>query len=1184
MSVNFNNANVGGFGPNPLNGDVVGRAGDRNVDKVGLNGPQNPGDVGQAGKNPAFPPLEKSAVMSEQGGVAGLKDVLAGPAETSDSYGMETTEGLHKVVQKSVEGVKIQFLKRVKADEKIEKLEALINANLGKFNKKEMRIITDSLNYLKEKRDDVEHYAASLTNFLTGKANAKNKGIVELNAETEDDREKRLREEIDNMRVSLRNFRSDYNQFMHVRPGFKGWASRGLTHIRNFFTTSRNRFFGFFTHQEQQYVSKDTWAAFEVARNSFAEEYGRLCNFLFNHRVKSDFYIYGFGETSPEDIGDYMDSVADMIEAKSEDAIERMCIKSMKDQLRNIAENGGYKLMELELGLGFGIHLTDNAELMVGGKGKYLYKVFSPGDGSLTIEHVGQGGAEARAKVRVGDILQVDGQANIIAGKGTAYRYRDLDSAARSMIAADGGTKFKSRLNPLFIKGRSILQNICFAGKSVGWALTRLPKLAAWGMDALHRKRTGNHLFDAFDPDKQHQDLKYFNSLKARGVFKAADRLLVPRKNVIVSGTRSFSRFSAGAGANAKLHFGPAHLRTDNSIDSYVDFKAEKTDYRTYMTYLTNEQNGECLGRVRTLIDQKKSIFPLEEKETGPLAGEVRGSTLEADIIAVLQEDAPENAGGDKAVAKRILGLLQEVIDAEEEYGTWFEGLPVEDRNYEKAARSYRTAMLTVAALLERFEELGVEDAGLLASHDDLRETVMSHFENPAVTFPEKLFRDKFFTQHTTADGKEVIKREHFFEYSLLADWKSKMHTNTDLNFPTTDVSGGKIAGKVIARAAANAGVDGVSRLLGIEGSVGITVTEEAPTNKKGKAPWLCQTKKTYDIQFSATPSLDFIVSSCVRAWCKEEGVPFPQTDDWRKLLKKTEKEDAVKSARNGAIAGGLKRIFFDLLAKAKGKNPDMDLQTAIDNFVNGERATSDLDELFYGMDFWRDGHTIQLEFLDGRLSSVSFGNGEKLSLEVGLPIGAPPGSVVIRGGYRFESHENTRSFWTHPSFDALLNKCDSYQSQGNRTKWKMFAQHNQGGFARMADVYAKAYAKFNPENLDETYVLDDSAIAGDPFVEDDLKRIGRMHDEIKALMDNENLFGSLPRQQQDRLRRNYENLQLAEDVLMVVCGSKHMGLGTEEEIMEMKTLLMREVLEFTVRHFDILRAKESLTVEDVQA
>lgn len=1150
MSVNFNNANVGGFGPNPLNGDVVGRAGDRNVDKVGLNGPQNPGDVGQAGKNPAFPPLEKSAVMSEQGGVASLKDVLAGPAETSDTYGMETTEGLHKVVQKSVEGVELQFLKLVNADEKIAELERVIGG-LPEGDKRDGFV--RKLKQLRQIRDDIARTAKSMTSFLTGKANTIEKGALEAAAETENERETRLRGEIDNMRVALRNFRRDFDRFINVKSCVSGWFSRQMDRIGDFFTTTRNSFFGHLAGETQQYVRKDSWEAFSYSKGRFEDAFKDLVKDLSAETaVKTD-----FGVKSLDDIGDYMDSVADMIEAKSEDTYTSMCIKSVKDQLRNIAENGGYKLMELELGIGFGVHLTDNLEATVGGKGKYLYKVFSPGDGSVTIEHVGQGGAEARAKVRVGDILQVNGQANIIAGKGKSYRYRNLDSAARSMIAADGGTKVTARLNPLFIRGRSIKQNVQFVARYLG-------RLFAKGLDAMHKLNTGNHLFREFDPARQHTDLAYFKSLKARGVFKSADRLLVPRKNVLNTGMRTFGRFSAGAGANLKLHFGPSHLRTDNSIDSYVDFKAEKTDYRTYMTYLTNEQNGECLGRVRTFIDQKKSIFPLGEKKAGPLAGEVRGSTLESDIIAVLQEDAPENAGGDKAVAKRILGLLQEVIDAEEEYGTWFEGLPEEDRNYEKAARSYRTAMLTVAALLERFDalEFGEEDAELLEAYEQLRETAMSHFENPSLLFPEKVFSDKFFTQHTTADGKAVIKREHFFEYDLLGDLKPTMLINTDTRFPTEKVPGRKIAGKVLGRAAAIAGVEGTSKSIGLEGSVGITVTEEEPTDTEGKAPWLCQTKKTYDVQFSANTTLEHIMRSCMRAWCKEEGVPLPETGDWKALLKAT---------GVGSGVGAFKRALWDLLAKFKGENPDENLRVEIDNFVNSGRATSDLDKWFSGLDLWRDGHTIQLEFLDGRLSSVSFGHGEKMSFEVGLPIGAPTGSVVIRGGYRFESHENQQSFWVHPSFDALLNKCDSFLSQGNRTMWKAFALRNQAGFARMADVYAK--------KIGDKGSVDDSEIASDLFAEDDFKRIGRMRDEIEKFI-NGARFKSLPRQQQDRLRRNYENLQLAEDVLRAVCAPDHIGLESKREIMQAKMFVMREVLELTVRHFDILRAKESLAVE----
>lgn len=1146
---------------------------------------------GTAEENPVFPQTDEPANVSERGGVTNLKDVVGvgskavpgdkgqiGSAdEKGDLYDMQTTAGLHNVVRKSLEGVKDLFLKTVNADEKIAALENDIKGLADGSEQKNK--LESGLKELRALKEELGKAAEGLTKLLSYDESRVSLGIADTLKETDAQREARLKTEINNMKVSLRNFRSDFDRKINRQ----GWFTRTGHFLRNLLTTTRNSLFGkIFGHgQKQQYIHDYQLIRFEAAKDAFTRKFDSLAA-----QISLDWRTNNkFEEGTLDQIGSYMDSVAEMIEAKTEDTFANMCVKSVKDQLRNIAENGGYKLMMLEVGVGFGVHFTDNAEASVGVKGKYLYKVFSTGDGSVTIEHVGQGGADVRGKVRVGDILQVNAQGEAIIGGGKSFQYRDLDSAVRSMITRAGkesklAKALGTRFNPLFIKGRGIGGNIKFGLKYVFVGLPWLVGMGVGkGMDKLHELRTGRHLFDTFDPAKQFRDRKYFDSLKDRGVFKQADKLLTPRKNVLLAGKRSFLRGGAGLGAAIKGRLGPSHLRLDNSLDAQEEFRAKKTDYRTYMTYLTNEQSGQCKDRVLSLMKQREPIFPLEKRTGGNLPPDdvrmVGGNSLEDDILEVLQAKADEVKGGKMSVAERIVGLLQKVIEAEDAYGSAFEELPDEtkEQKYWSAARDYRKGMLTTAALFEKFDELDVEDGKLKDSYEDLRETAMSHFENPVVQFPEEVFRERFFTQHTTEDGKIVIKHEHFFEYDALGDLKSKMLGDTALSDSLGAGEGGfggmlenAAPGKLLGRAGAIGAVEGGSKALGLEGSVGVTVTEEVPTATDKKAEWLSKPRKTYDFQFSANATFDTVMRGMLNAYCKAEGIPLPEYG---------ERTETGGNQAISALASALKRAFFDLKAKFDGVDPNSSIAKSDKHFVNGGNAPEGMQ---VGLDFWRTGRTIRLEFFDGRLSSISFGDGEKLSFKLGVPLGP----VVFHGEYKFEALENKHSFWTAPSYDALLEKCDAYMTKGNRTMWKMFTQRNQAGLARMADVYVK---QMSGESIGKG-----NALEKDSDAKDDIARIKHTRDRIGKFFEDPG-FNKLPESLRRRLEENREKLQKAESMLAMVCELDD-GLfrqmadlpKKEREAIEAqrrnlwqpKMEAMRSVLMFSVRHFDIMQARDA--------
>lgn len=1136
---------IGGLGESQVF-DLQGRgdAGSAEVEKTGRR--TDVGLVGDAGEplpdqppqpNPPMPPQDGGGRPSDVGGVEGLGEILAAPGggeldeivnpgagnqgETS-FYDMTKTADVHRVVEASLKDVRRQLKNVVNGEAKIAFLQKRIDA-LADGDRKSA--LERRLNELRSSAVALDDAVDEMTDLLACRRPAADGRDVE----TDEQRETRQLAEIDDMRVNLRNFRSDFDAQINRKSGVKSWFARRATNIGNFFTTTRNRFFGWIAREKQQYVPKTACDAFAEQRGTFEDLYGALLR-----EVCAEDAVPDIPTTSLDEIGDYMASVADMIEAKTEDSVANMCYNSVKTQLRNIAENGGHKLMVLEAGVGFGFHFTDTADATVGVKGKYVYRVFGRGDGSVTVEHVGEGGLDAHATVRVGDVLQADGKAEGVLGGGASRTFRDLDSATRSVFSFKGRESkfFKhavARFNPLFVKGRGLGQNFRLGMKYLGAALTFLPKLAARGVDALHRLRTGHHLLDCFDAAKQYTDRGYFALLRDRGTFTRADRLLAPRKNVVMTQRRTFGRGNVGAEVDLKAHLGFAHLRTDHAVDAGGDFNAKKTQYRTYMTYLTNEENGQCLGRLLELSRSGESLFPMGSDD------------LERRLQRLLAADPADVEGGAHALSEEILDALRQVIDVEDGYGGDLEGQAEAGHrvDYRAVADDYRKGMLVVAALLEKLDELEVDgDADLAKTRDELGELAKSHFENPAVSFPEDVFQEQFFVAYTTADGKKVVKHEHVFEYDVLGDLKTRMLGNTALadDVGSLGLSGegvGRLAGRVGAKSA----VEGASKALGLQGHVGVTVTTETPTGDV-KGTWGGGVRKTYDLRFWSNITFDAIMRHYVNALCAEAGIPRPEHGNWKEML--------TNAAIGAAASAGL-QAFKDMAAKFRGQSPDGSMALADQNFVNGGYET-DFDSLFAGLDVWRTGRSVQFEFLDGRLSAVSFGNGEKFAVNVAAPVGP----VVIRGAYQFDSLENRHSFWMHPSFDALLDKCDATLGQGNRTQWKMFAQRNQAGFARMADVYMTFLEGGGDEPVDQNAA-------------DDRQRMVRLQQQVEMALSPSNPL-HLSERVRTRLEQNQDRLRKAEDALRAACRA-----GDAQA----KMLAMRTVLELTVRHFDILQSPE---------
>jgi len=432
------------------------------------------------------------------------------------------------------------------------------------------------------------------------------------------------------------------------------------------------------------------------------------------------------------------------------------------------------------------------AELSVGAKVEYGFRVTGNGNGGVTIERLVIGGAQGRTGVSSG-VFKVNATGEFLGGKGKSTEYSDPKSAVKSL--AGGGLGF---LRTFMVRGADISQFL-----KLGVNLGSI--------------RTGENFSDA----------KFLTYVKKHNLFKTTDAILMKRNNKTFGGRREFSRIRGGIGGHAKAQFGGL-VNTGAGIDFKYeqDLKAKRTDLKTFYVYFTTEHTGEA-GKMYGLLSEYGEEC-IESHESMHRILESEPATVEEKQRLV--NDVMEEM---RAMIKREAAYVQRLVEEEG---------PAETD--EAICENYRRASVALVALQDKLATVGDAISEETRKEiDTLRREVRDMVELPGVDMSDEVLQRELYVSREHDDGRIRLKGHFSVSLNVTHETGNRiLQENENLASEVLNV------GNELMRAGTDAFTQGLANGVGLNPSVAVDVVYEKP-NGDDPRPFRNMPSVTLDIR-----------------------------------------------------------------------------------------------------------------------------------------------------------------------------------------------------------------------------------------------------------------------------------------------------------------------------------------------
>lgn len=976
-----------------------------------------------------------------------------------------------ELMLKSVKGFALQFVEKGWK----EPFDEVCNRANG-LPESERNSLSQSLKQLRDAKDAiVKERVAMLKHVLKAIDYAEQKlsKVKELQNELETNDEggipgeisEQVEKALGKLRVSMRNFRYNFDEANNRDVGAR-------RKIREFFSTTHTRLFAKLAGNELQWFDKGHIAVLKTREDNFGNRLGEL---LANTRL---FPSGDGGAANLRPLSVLNEVVAQNVSRTAHEINEAnrhfagvsgqaFFEASARRQLQSIAQLGGRRALQLTGSVGIGVG-GEALNGQIKGKVRHSYMLSGTGNGSITIEHVLQGGVGLQGKLEVGKVVKANAEADVMVGVGrgvlSTKTFDNVDSAVSYLTRGSG------RLNPLLAKGRSNAENVTGVGHFFRSLFTK----------------------DGADFDER----VYLHDMQKRGILKRTDDVLRRGRNTAPVETRAFTRIGGSGEVGVAVETPSLHFRFDASVkdEVYRDVYATKKSSQTYLFNIESMKSGmlvkDYINRFSPdsppkgwLTDGRSTREWLKASNNpsdpplpdGWLHGGERTVAL---LRSTLVTDEHKENARQKAITllkdmRTCLDLLEDRMSAR--YAQ------LDDVDFNILAGKYHHLADACAAIGEFWDSKkladGAQDADRKA-FDELREELRKRLNNPGVRFPENIYQEKMLVPVAeTEDGKVVNK----LSARLNIDMFSEMIKNTpvgewlgDPEKVQVDLFSLREGGRSVAEGV-NGGVAGLGPLQGAYTFEQITTHPKTP----GRRPWSGHKRTEVNLRLPSNVTTTAVTLLLLQRHLIANHLPSPETADQLK--------DMLKDSGIGMIEDALTNFLKDALSKADDKT--MGLQDLLKAYYEQGKDVSD------------EGVNLQLVYEDKRLASISFGGHEKEEVSYGFSSFGP----TLEFGYEYDVVVNEKRWLEAPSFDALAHICDDHLRVNNNNGLLRLAARNPKAFIRLFDIARKCLQN---NNIDHLFGNADDA--------DDARRFKGMIEAIRR----DNLSHS-----DDGLRANWEKL-----------------------------------------------------------
>ena len=718
---------------------------------------------------------------------------------------------------------------------------------------------------------------------------------------------------------------------------------------------------------------------------------------------------------------------------------------TLRDILGEIASKGGSRKVEFNVGvgalIGLGFSSVFTAGVRAGARFRVIGEIDCPGKGrpiSATFRIAG--GLDGKIGIKAGDEGFVPGakaEAGVTGGL-THFTTRTYATLEDLILDAKNCKLATSRTI-----GGAIWGGIKSLGRGIG-------KLGATFFRWLGRK----------GGEVKQDNAQYLESLKARGVAGAIDRLVAKRANpVIVAERRGWSgQGQIYAKAGITLGKDVVSLSASGKASYEQEFKVKSKTYTGVARVVREARHIEDINALMRPDPDTNEVGQVARFGAGTTAQEAIES-LETAFDAAIDEAAD--------VSERRVGFFRRTDKA----------------GFAHVAYKIRSLLLaTEAACLDN-----------VISRADA-DRILARYSNPPVKFPTDIYREYFMDGTGAAKpAKRRISAEAKFKFEFLPKLDKTLTAGIDNSF-----------GKVIAGGAINT----LKREVGMETAIQYRFSRESPVSPGADPrPWENTVKTKHEMLVTASAPARYILDGFVRSYInKGERVENRSENLKKDIFTETSKDIGKDTAMTalyetlpGLILAGVKETAiagvkkwlsnpenvqkliefafehlddaFQLMldvAEFAVKHPDLTLHAIAS--IRGAESTGESER----------AKKITWSYVDGQLESVAISHDSESKIGANVdPVGIAVG-VGFDLSYSVTESVKERDITPRPTLTMLMDKGEQFLfgetevgRPGSGQPFKTWLARNAMGVSHML-----AHLTDTEENKAKTIELYNGAMA----------------------------------------------------------------------------------------------------------
>ena len=665
---------------------------------------------------------------------------------------------------------------------------------------------------------------------------------------------------------------------------------------------------------------------------------------------------------------------------------------TLRDIVGEIAQKGGSRKVEFNVGvgalIGLGFSEVFTAGVRVGARFRVVGEIECPGKGrpiSATFRIAG--GLDGKIGIKAGD--------------------EGFSPGAKAEAGATASlTHFSTRTY-------ATMEDLILDAKNCKLATSRTIGGAIWGgIKSLGRGigSLGTKFFRWLGRkggEVKQDNARYLESLQARGVAGALDRLVAKRANPVIVAERK--GWTGQGQANAKAGITLGENVVELSASAKASYEREfKVKSKTFSGVARVVREARSIEAINALMRPDP-----DTQIVGQVARFGAGTTAEEAIenLETAFETAVEEA---KDVEERSTGFLKFTDTA----------------GYAHVAYKFRSLLLAVeAACLDNV--ISRADADRL----------MERYSNPPVKFPIDIYREYFMEGTGVAKpAKRRISAEAKFKFEFLPKLNETLTSGIDNSF-----------GKVVAGGA----IDTLKREVGMETAIQYRFSRESPVSPgTDPRPWENTVKTKHEMLVTASAPARYILDGFVRSYInKGERVENKSQNLKEDIFKETAKDigkdtalTALYATLPGLILAGVKESAIAAVKKwlSNGENVKKLAKFAIEHLGDAfnlllnvaEFAATHPDLTLHtiasikgtsGISESERAKKISWSYVDGQLESVSISHDSESKIGVNVdPVGIAVG-VGFDISYSVTESIKERDITPRPTLTMLLDKGEQF-------------------------------------------------------------------------------------------------------------------------------------------------------------